>query len=118
LIELAYQFKEVTFEAGSILNNVNDICQAMFVVRTGTIEILTQMDNGTDLVIELLCEGSSINANAFLVNDNLDVQARCATKTTLYMMHAEQFYNTIEQFPGIKDIITEHLHTLCGKHSN
>lgn len=105
----------MTFEAGSILNNVNDTCQAMFVVRTGTIEILTQMDNGTDLVIERLCEGSSVNANAFLVNDNLDVQARCASKTTLYMMKAEQFYNTIEQYPKIKELITTHLHTLCGK---
>jgi len=118
LVELAYNFKEMTFEAGSVLMNVDDVCQAMFIVRDGMVEILTRMDNEKDFPIEYLRQGSSINSNAFLVNDNLDVQARCPIKTTLYMLETDDFYNTIEKFPEVSELIRDTLNETIGQKEN
>jgi len=65
------------FEKDSHLFNVGDVCKYMFVISEGMVEIVTQMDDGVELVIERLMPGSSINGQAFLVQDELDVIARC-----------------------------------------
>jgi len=77
LHEMAFCFKSMTFEKGSHLFNVDDVCNYMLIITEGMVEIVTVMDNGVELVIERLMPGSSINGQAFLVRDNLDVIARC-----------------------------------------
>jgi CRP-like cAMP-binding protein len=57
----------MTFEKGSHLFNVDDVCKYMFIITEGMVEIVTLMDNGVELIIERLMPGSSINAQAFLV---------------------------------------------------
>lgn len=41
------------------------------------VEIHTKMDNGVEFVIERLYRGSIINHRAFIIEDEIDVNARC-----------------------------------------
>jgi CRP-like cAMP-binding protein len=54
----------MTFEKGSHLFNVDDVCKYMFIITEGMVEIVTLMDNGVELIIERLMPGSSINVIA------------------------------------------------------
>jgi signal-transduction protein with cAMP-binding, CBS, and nucleotidyltransferase domain len=105
LHELAFCFQQVTFEKGSHLFNVDDLCNYMLIISEGTVEITTMMDNGTEMVIERLMQGSSINGQAFLVQDNLDVVARCLTKTTLYMLETAKFFEVLSNYPEYSEKI-------------
>lgn len=44
------------------------------------------MDNGVDFVIERLYRGSIINHRSFLIEDNIDVIAKCATQVSLFYL--------------------------------
>ena len=47
---------------------VNDHASAMFIIQSGLVEIITEVD-GVEFVIERLARGSVINHNSFLLHD-------------------------------------------------
>lgn len=51
------------------------------------IEIYTTMDNGSEFSIERLFRGSVINHHSFLIEDKIDVNARCKTPSTLFFIN-------------------------------
>jgi len=108
----------MTFEKGAHLFNVDDICNYMLIITEGTVEITTMMDNGTEMVIERLMQGSSINGQAFLVQDNLDVVARCMTKTTLYMLETSKFFEVLSKYPESSEKIQHEIVEQIGKREN
>lgn len=63
----------------------NEVSNAMFLIKNGVIEIITNID-GHDLVIERLYRGSIINYRSFLLEDISDVTGRCATAVTLFYL--------------------------------
>jgi CRP-like cAMP-binding protein len=72
----------------------------MYIIQNGMIEIYTTMDNGVDFVLERLYRGSVINHRSFLLNDNIDIFARCATPVSVY-------YITLEKFNVIRSTTAE-----------
>lgn len=71
-------------EKNSFLFKENEIATKMYVIQNGMVEIYITMDNGVDLVIERLYRGSVINHKSFLVEDCININARCATPVSVY----------------------------------
>lgn len=57
---LAHSLKGEWVETGTIICHPGDRSEVLFIVHNGQIEVMTQMDNGTPLLIETLERGSII----------------------------------------------------------
>jgi hypothetical protein len=60
------------------------------------VEVYTSMDNGVEFVIERLYRGSVINHRSFIIEDKIDISARCQMPVTL-------FYILWDKMVDIKD---------------
>ena len=70
----------------------------MYVVQSGVIEIMHYLeqrddDSKREFIIERLYRHSVINHNSFIMNDDIDTDARCKTTVSLYYIDI----NTVEQ---------------------
>ena len=86
--EIMFNFKQETFDSGTLIFKENEISNAMFLIKNGLVEILVSID-GHDLVIERLFRGSIINHRSFLMADIADVSGRCGTAVTLFYLTTE-----------------------------
>jgi len=59
----------------------------MYVIQSGIVEIRHKHDKGQDFVIEKLYRGSIINHNSFLMNDEIDTDAKCGTTVSLFYIN-------------------------------
>ena len=67
------------------------MAEKLYIIQNGMVEIYTTMDNGIDLVLERLYRGSVMNHQSFLLEDQIDVYARCATPVSVYYITLEKF---------------------------
>lgn len=74
----------------------------MYVVQSGVVEIQHYLQDGEDqqrqpiqreFIIERLYRHSIINHNSFIMNDDIDTDAKCKTTVSLYYINI----NTVEQ---------------------
>ena len=77
--ELIFSFIPETHEKETVLFKQDDIANKMYIIQNGMIEINTLMDNSVTFVLERLYRGSVINHRSFLLEDGIDLGARCAT---------------------------------------
>jgi hypothetical protein len=63
------------------------------------IEIVTQMDDGTDFIIEVLPAGSVLNPVAFLIEDEVDTINRTGTSCVIYTLNVDRFIEEACKFP-------------------
>ena len=73
----------------------------MFILQNGIVEILTSMDKGVDFVIERLFRGAVINHRSFLLNDQIDVSARCVTPVSLFYLDVDDLQAVREKDPNL-----------------
>lgn len=83
--EIMFNFRQETFEKGSFIFREKDKSNAMFILKSGIVEITCKVED-QDLVIERLYRGSIINHRSFLIADTSDISARCASTVTLFYM--------------------------------
>jgi CRP-like cAMP-binding protein len=83
--EVMFNFKQETFEKGAFLFKEKDLSNAMFLIKSGIVEITCKVE-AHDLVIERLYRGSIINHRSFLLADVIDINARCASTVTLFYL--------------------------------
>lgn len=72
------------FDKGSRIFQVDEVSHIMQIIQNGMVEIFTTMDNGVEFVIERLYRGSVINHRSFIIEDKIDVNARCQMPVTLF----------------------------------
>ena len=77
----------------------DEVAKVMFILQNGIVEILTQMDKGVDFVIERLFRGAVINHRSFLLNDQIDVSARCVTPVSLFYLDVDDLQHVREKDP-------------------
>ena len=77
------------------------------IVFDGQIELITDMDKGTEFPLEHLTSGSVINAHHFMIDRKTVVSARCAKATTVYVMKANKFYQIAQEYPKLSKIRNE-----------
>jgi CRP-like cAMP-binding protein len=60
----------------------------MFIIQTGMVDIMHSVE-GEPFAIERLYRGSIINHHAFLLNDEIDTDARCIATTSIFSLEFE-----------------------------
>lgn len=88
-----------SYEEGTVLQKQGDKATEMIIVFSGMLEITTEMDNGTEFVIEMLPQGSILNPTAFLIEDEVDTINKAATSCVLYKLEVERFIEEACKFP-------------------
>ncbi len=89
--ELIFSFIPEYHEKDSIIFKQDDIAEKMYIIQNGMIEIYTVMDNGVIFILERLYRGSVINHRSFLLQDSIDICARCATPVSVYYITLDKF---------------------------
>jgi CRP-like cAMP-binding protein len=67
----------VWLEQGNFLFREQDKSECLFIVKTGTLEIYTTLENGLELAIDRLHRGSVLGLYTFLLEDDCAVGAKC-----------------------------------------
>ena len=88
--ELMYKLKKVQFEKGGYLYKIKDIATKMFILQNGIVEVEHQIE-GEPFVIERLTRGCVLNHRSFLLADDNDTNARCASTVTAWALEFEEF---------------------------
>ena len=65
------------------------------------VEVYTTMDNGVEFVIERLYRGSIINHRSFIIEDKIDVSARCQMPVTLFYILWEKMVKIKDECPNL-----------------
>jgi CRP-like cAMP-binding protein len=114
--EFLFCMKPKTYEKGSCLYKRDDNSTEMYCIQSGMIEIFHYLDKKEqyEFVIERLYRGSIINHNSFLMNDELDTDARCATNVTVYYLDINTFKNLRSKHIALDQIMDTHEAWLVG----
>lgn len=83
--------KCVWLEQGQNLFREGDKSVGMFIIKVGTLEIFTTLDNGLPITIERLQRGSVLGQYTFLLEDDLEVGAKCASQVCVYFIPKDRF---------------------------
>jgi signal-transduction protein with cAMP-binding, CBS, and nucleotidyltransferase domain len=108
--------KRKTLEKGSFIYKRDDESQEMYLIQSGMIEIYhyTDKKEQNEFVIERLYRGSIINHNSFLMNDELDTDARCASNVTVFYIDINHFKNLRSKHIVLDQIMDTHEAWLVG----
>ena len=83
--EFIHNMRKDTMDKGSYIYRDYDKSTRMYIIQSGCVEIFTDMEQSDqEFIIERLYRGSIINHNSFLMNDDMDTDARCKQSVTLY----------------------------------
>jgi hypothetical protein len=87
------------FDKGSKIFQVDEPSHIKQIIQNGMVEVYTTMDNGVEFVIERLYRGSIINHRSFIIEDKIDVSARCQMPVTLFYILWEKMVEIKEGCP-------------------
>ena len=104
--------KKKTFEQGKFLYKLNTDSTSMYVIQSGLVEIVHQLDKGQEFVIERLYRHSVINHNSFILNDGIDTDAKCKTTVTCYSMDIETVKLLRKKYTHLDQALTKVEQTL------
>lgn len=107
--ELAYTLKWFQLERGSNIFKTDQICNFMFIVCRGTMELTSLVDGNTDFCIERLGKGSVVNAHTFLINQELFSDAKCASRTTIFTLTTPRFFRIIKKYPNFFEKMSRYI---------
>lgn len=97
---------------GEILFNEGDEGDEMFLIKSGKIRIVKEMDNGEEKVLAFLGEGSFFGEMAILDNIPRSASAIAETNTELIIVDRNAFLSKINENPFIKFTISTLTHRL------
>ena len=101
--------KVEVLERDAILFKPDDISECLFIIQDGLVELSTTMDNGTEFIIETVGRGVALNAITFLLEDKLNITARCHTTVTFFVINKANFTKIISQDDSLKKYIKSYL---------
>ena len=87
--------KAEVLEKGALIFKPDDTSQCLFIIQDGLVELITTMDNGTEFIIETIGRGVALNSRTFLLEDKLQLTARCHTTVTMFVIDKANFSKVI-----------------------
>mmetsp|Transcript_23886 Transcript_23886/g.23571 ORF Transcript_23886/g.23571 Transcript_23886/m.23571 type:complete len:268 (-) Transcript_23886:412-1215(-) len=84
--EILFKFKRMNLEKGGFLFKIGDIAKQTFIIQSGVVEIKHTCE-GQPFVIERLYRESVLNHSSFLLADDNDSNAHCATTVSVFGLH-------------------------------
>ena len=94
--------KAEILEKGALIFKPGDISECLFIIQDGLVELVTTMDNGTEFIVETVGRGVALNSRTFLLEDKLNLTARCHTTVTLFVIDKENFTKVIMHDTAVK----------------
>lgn len=88
--EILYKLKKLNFEKGGYLIKINDVATRMYIIQNGVVEIEHTVEE-EPFVIERLTRGCVLNHRSFLLADENDTNAKCATTVSVYALEFDDF---------------------------
>lgn len=101
--------KAEVLEKGAHIFKPGDISECLFIIQDGLVELVTTMDNGTEFIIETVGRGVALNSRTFLLEDKLNLSARCGTTVTFFVIDKANFTKIILLDTVLKKRIREYL---------
>lgn len=83
-----FNFRQETFDKGTILYSEKEKSNRMFVVKNGIVEITVKIE-GFNLAVERLYRGSVFNHKSFLLSDLTSTTAECTQSMTLFYLTSD-----------------------------
>lgn len=100
--EIIFQMKFKNIDKGKFLYKKEELSSEMYVVQSGSIEVSILMDEKDpvkrEFVIESLHRGSIINHNSFLMNDDMDTDAKVVTNASVYFLSIDILKNLRQKY--------------------
>ena len=99
--ELIYRLEERNYINGEYILMQQEDTTEMFLLVSGTIEYLTEID-GNQFVLKKLGEGSIINPTNVIIDDLMWVNIRCVTNVKMMVLSNSDLMEVAEMFSGMK----------------
>lgn len=87
--EILYSMERHYFEKGALICRKEEIATQMYLVQSGTVEIVTYDDFKRPFIIERLGRGAIINHRSFLLKDEADTDFKCSTTMSAFVLSYE-----------------------------
>ena len=89
--ELIYNMRLYTFEQGITLCERGKVADRLFIICEGIVKIVTKFDKRREdeFIIERLTRGAVINAQSFLIKDDVDTAFECETVVKCFVLTSE-----------------------------
>lgn len=87
--EILYSMERQYFEKGALICRKEEIATQMYLVQSGTVEIVTYDDFKRPFIIERLGRGAIINHRSFLLKDEADTDFKCSTTMSAFVLSYE-----------------------------
>ena len=95
--------KAEVLEKGALIFKPEDISECLFIIQDGLVELVTTMDNGLEFMVEMVGRGVALNSRTFLLEDKLNITARCHTNVTLFVIDKANFTKVIMHDKALKN---------------
>jgi CRP-like cAMP-binding protein len=112
--DVLFNFNQETCDKGTYIFREGDRSAAVFIVKSGILEILVRVE-GFEIAIERLYRGSIINHNAFLIGDICDISGRCIDTQTIFFLNFEKINQIRMKHPELSNQIDKQRASVSGK---
>ena len=99
ICKIVFSMTFAKFDKGSKIFQDGETSTIMQIISNGVVEIFTIMDNKVEFVIERLCRGAVMNHYSFIIEDKIDVNARCQMPVTLFYLTWDKMLEIRQQSP-------------------
>ena len=83
--------KQDYLEPGAIYFVPGDYQDCMTIIQDGQMNLVTDLDTGTQMTVEVLRRGAVIGANKMLILDQNSVRAECISHVIIYTIERKIF---------------------------
>ena len=101
--ELLYSLKLETLDAGQILFGSGDTIQKLYFICAGEISIVLQLDNGEEIITDMLSTGSNLGAYSILKDAKQMFTIKANKYTTLMYLDRDALIHCRDEFKEINN---------------
>lgn len=91
ILNLVLTMKQDYLEPGAIYFVPGDYQDCMTIIQDGQMNLVTELDTGTQMTVEVLRRGAVIGANKMLILDQNSVRAECISHVIIYTIERKIF---------------------------
>ena len=92
---IAYSMKNENLESERMIFGPGDRSICMILIYSGTVEISTKMDSGTEFAVEKATRGTVINSTSFLFEEALELSAKTTKPVNMYVIDKLKFLSIV-----------------------
>lgn len=103
--ELLYSLKMESYEEGQIMFDNGDTIQKLYYVSEGEISVFLQLDNGEEVITDMLSQGSSFGAYSILKDNKQLFTYKANSYVTVLSLDRESITRCREEFRELNEVL-------------